>query len=183
MPISFVDPAEEHRIGAARAPMLGKLETVMIARPTDTDVLRAWLAGRDLPCPVCRYNLRDCAGESCPECGARLDLRVGSIDLKLGPWLLGVFALAIPLGFTGILAVVAAVGSQRAFTWSAMDWVALGVLWMLTLVYAAGLWLLCRRRAKALKRTRRAQWVRACLLVALMAALQVVIITLMSRMT
>lgn len=52
------------------------------------EVLRVFLTDRDVPCPVCRYNLRGLGSTTCPECGVRLDLRVGSIDLKLGPWLL-----------------------------------------------------------------------------------------------
>ncbi len=40
-------------------------------------LLRAFLRGRDVPCPRCDYNLRDHPGVLCPECGERLDLRVG----------------------------------------------------------------------------------------------------------
>src|SRR5688572_24753805 len=32
-------------------------------------LLRAFLAGRDVSCPNCEYNLRDLAGDRCPECG------------------------------------------------------------------------------------------------------------------
>ena len=69
---------------------------------TEADALKAFLVERDVPCPVCSYNLRSIDRSECPECGARLDLRVGSIDLKLGPWLACVLAVALPMGFTGI---------------------------------------------------------------------------------
>lgn len=38
--------------------------------------LRTFLAGRDVPCPVCGYNLRDLEQERCPECGTHVDLGV-----------------------------------------------------------------------------------------------------------
>ncbi len=38
--------------------------------PTDdADLVRHYLAGRDLPCPRCGYNLRGLGGDGCPECG------------------------------------------------------------------------------------------------------------------
>jgi hypothetical protein len=36
--------------------------------------LRWYLAGRDVACPRCRYNLRDLKGRRCPECGLTLNL-------------------------------------------------------------------------------------------------------------
>jgi hypothetical protein len=37
-------------------------------RPDERELLRMHLAGRDTPCPSCGYNLRDAAGDRCPEC-------------------------------------------------------------------------------------------------------------------
>ncbi|MFM9958986.1 MAG: hypothetical protein ACKVZJ_13025 [Phycisphaerales bacterium] len=36
---------------------------------SDADMLKAYLADRDVPCPSCSYNLRGCVAETCPECG------------------------------------------------------------------------------------------------------------------
>ncbi|UCD74501.1 MAG: hypothetical protein JSV91_12025 [Phycisphaerales bacterium] len=66
-------------------------------------LLRRFLADRDMPCPVCRYNLRGLDSERCPECGAHLDIRVGSTDLRLGAWLTLLFSVGLPLGFFGIM--------------------------------------------------------------------------------
>lgn len=139
---------------------------------TSGEVLRTYLAGRDVPCPVCRYNLRGCAGSECPECGARLDLRVGSVDLRLGPWLLGVLSLALPMGFSGICGVAALIGWRNAVVWRDRDWFVLIGLWVVTLAYAIVLFIASKRRARFLRRTRRAQWVRAGVMAVVSAAIQ-----------
>ncbi len=136
------------------------------------DFLRGYLSGRDVPCPVCRYNLRGCGGATCPECGARLDLRVGSIDLRLGPWLLCVLALALPMGFSGICGVAALIGWRNSIAWGGRDWFILGGLWAVTVLYAIALAMVARRRASFLRRTRGAQWTRALLLAAASAVVQ-----------
>jgi hypothetical protein len=38
--------------------------------------LERYLTDRDLPCPKCKYNLRNMRGESCPECGKAIKLDV-----------------------------------------------------------------------------------------------------------
>jgi hypothetical protein len=45
---------------------------VDLARLPSAERARRYLQGRDRPCPKCRYNHRDAAGEACPECGHRL---------------------------------------------------------------------------------------------------------------
>lgn len=67
------------------------------------DHLIAWLRTRDVACPICAYNLRDLAGVHCPECGGRLRLHVGSDNMKLGAWFVGVLGLALALGFDGVV--------------------------------------------------------------------------------
>lgn len=37
--------------------------------PTDAELLKVYLADRDVPCPGCSYNLRGCVAGKCPECG------------------------------------------------------------------------------------------------------------------
>jgi len=39
-------------------------------------ILRAWLKGRDTPCPCCKYNLRGLTSGRCPECGSPLELSI-----------------------------------------------------------------------------------------------------------
>ena len=62
-----------------------------------------WLEERDVACPICAYNLRDLKAVYCPECGGRLRLHVGSDNMKLGAWFLGVLGLSLALGFDGVI--------------------------------------------------------------------------------
>ena len=144
-------------------------------------LLRAFLAGCDVPCPVCRYNLRGLGGPSCPECGARLDLRVGSVDLKLGAWLVSVLAVALPMGFTGILAVVGTIGAGRSAYWPLGDWIRLAALWILMVAYAGGLYAILKGRPRFLRRSAAEQWWRALALGAVMAFTQGGVLWLLFR--
>ena len=133
----------------------------MTGRESDDSLLQQFLAERDLPCPVCTYNLRGLGSTSCPECGARLDLRVGSIDLKLGPWLQCVFAVALPVGFSSVLSIIAIIGAISSAYWRGRDWAILAVVVSLTLLLAGVLILVVKRRANFLQRSRASQWRRA----------------------
>lgn len=68
------------------------------------DLLLAFLAEHDAPCPACGYNLRQLSRPVCPECGLSLKLSVGSdepfkrawaIALTLNAMIAGVGALCI----------------------------------------------------------------------------------------
>ena len=80
--------------------MTGSLE-----QATEAELLRALLAARDVPCPVCAYNLRRITSANCPECGATLQLRLGIADLRFGPWLVALIAMALPLGGVGLVSI------------------------------------------------------------------------------
>ncbi|MEX1016075.1 MAG: hypothetical protein WDZ31_04950 [Phycisphaeraceae bacterium] len=56
--------------------------------PPDHDLLLAYVRDRDVPCPRCRYNLRDIERPYCPECGTQPTLTVGDAQQPLGAWLL-----------------------------------------------------------------------------------------------
>ena len=138
--------------------MTGSLE-----QATEADLLRALLAGRDVPCPVCAYNLRRITSANCPECGAQLDLRVASTDLKLGPWLVALFGLALPAGFVGVYAVIGFVYLAMAIVMGDFDpWVGIMLVPLAVLgASSALLWRLIRDRRKFWSRPRRAQIRRA----------------------
>ncbi len=71
---------------------------------------------------------------------------MGSIDLRLGPYLSCVLAIAVPLGFIGILAIIAAIGYLGSSFWSSRDWTILVVLWVGSLVHlGALLWVIHKR--------------------------------------
>ncbi len=51
--------------------------------PTDAEMLKAYLAERDVACPGCGYSLKGCASDRCPECGQGI-----VIGVWRQPWLL-----------------------------------------------------------------------------------------------
>ncbi len=66
----------------------------------DVARLLDFLQGRDVPCPLCRYNLRDLTRPRCPECRHDLLLTVGVTKPRFLWFLLAV----IPCAFAGIAA-------------------------------------------------------------------------------
>jgi hypothetical protein len=149
---------------------------------SETELVRSFLHDRDIGCPCCRYNLRGAAGDSCPECGAKLELHVGSINFKLGAWLIGLLAVAFPLGLAGILSATGAYAAWRqSFWWRENDWITIGVLWGLTLFYSIVLIVIIRRRPRFLRLSPLEQRVRAWGTVVVMATLQVLLLYLFKR--
>ncbi len=130
------------------------------SQPTESQLLRALLAVRDVPCPVCGYNLRTNTSDACPECGAQLDLRVGSLDLKLGPWLTAVIAITLVVGFLGLFLLLYSIPMVLSgFTTAYLLVVAIPLA--ICGVYVFLLWRLITRRKKFWARSRRAQLIAA----------------------
>src|SRR5688572_19832977 len=115
--------------------------------PGELDLLRAYLRERNVTCPACGHNLRGAAHFACPECGARLDLRVTSMDMPHKWWIICVLAFALPLG---LFAALAGAGTwSLAHGWmSSHDGWLLGGCWALTLLCAISLLALGRRRTR-----------------------------------
>lgn len=63
-------------------------------------LLSTFLHGRDVPCPLCGYNLRDLTRPECPECRHELQLTVGVTRPRFMWFLLAV----APCAFAGIAA-------------------------------------------------------------------------------
>jgi len=134
----------------------------------DEEGLAAFVAGRDVPCPACGYSLRGLRAGSCPECGERLELRVGLAEPRMGLWIAGLVGLAAGAGFNGLLLVYVAIQLS--------GYRGLGSLWdrfvIHNLIGAAveggllGLWLTQRRRIRQMPRSGRAVLVMAAWAVA-----------------
>ena len=120
----------------------------------ESELLKQLLALREFPCPVCGYNLRGIESDKCPECGAKLDLRVGSTDLKIGPWLACVLSAALPLGFAVVMTALGAIFSLIYGLSDAGQFFFLGGL---AITYSAVLIVLIRKRRALWSRPRRAQ--------------------------
>ncbi len=133
----------------------------MTEEPTRDELLCTLLGGSDVACPVCAYNLRGLNSTACPECGASLQLQVGSSDLKLGPWLVALLGLALPLGFVGLYTLFT--GAVMIVVVKSLGGLSAGALRLLllpaalTTAYALVLWRLIRRRRKFWARPRAAQ--------------------------
>jgi hypothetical protein len=77
----------------------------------EPDLLKALVAGREIPCPICRYSLRGNETSRCPECGASLNVSVTEC-YKRRPWLRGFAGVVISFGAVlvyGLLGVAVAV--------------------------------------------------------------------------
>ena len=128
----------------------------------DVHLLTKLLAGNDVPCPVCRTNLRGTDSARCHECTAQLELRVGSIDLKLAPWTTGLIGASTALGFVAVAAMISTIGGlvDRSYDWG--DWITVMAFWLLALLMAGVVVLIVRRRRGfVLIRVRRQWWLAA----------------------
>jgi hypothetical protein len=69
----------------------------------DDAALREFLGSRDVPCPLCGYNLRGLTGTMCPECARELRLSVGLVEPRMGAWIAAVVMSAAGAGFSLLL--------------------------------------------------------------------------------
>lgn len=72
-------------------------------RDRDDVDLRAFLADRDVACPLCGYNLRGLTSDGCPECGQRLTLSVALAEPRQRAFIAGVVGISLSLGFCAML--------------------------------------------------------------------------------
>jgi hypothetical protein len=84
----------------------------------DTDLLRTFLADRDVSCPQCGYNLRDLRGRRCPECGEDLVLRVNVAEPRQAALITGLVGLSAGAGFSGLLLLYLFILTLRDRSWS-----------------------------------------------------------------
>jgi hypothetical protein len=70
-----------------------------------TDMLAAFLADRDYPCPGCGYNLRMLQSNRCPECAMEIQLAVHLTEPRQRALITGVVALSAGLGLGGLLLI------------------------------------------------------------------------------
>ncbi len=74
-------------------------------QPDDVARLLEFVQGRDAPCPLCAYNLRDLTEPRCPECQQALFLTVGMPRLRF-EWLVVTIAPGIFSGIAAILLLI-----------------------------------------------------------------------------
>ena len=139
----------------------------------ESELLKMLLAVRDVPCPVCGYNLRAISSANCPECGAKLDLRVGSTDLKLGPWLAALLVVGLPLGFLAGAAILGLVSSIVDNDLQALT-VAGGLL--IPIIIMAGILVILIRRRRSIWRLSRFRQVLLALLMLITSVVMTIVV-------
>jgi hypothetical protein len=66
--------------------------------PSDAELLKAYLADRDVPCPGCGYSLKGCVSHRCPECASEMTLQLAAPPRMLRwTWLVRAALLSIVL--------------------------------------------------------------------------------------
>ena len=126
-------------------------------------LVRRYLAGHDAPCVVCDQNLRGVVSDRCPECGAQLELRVGSPDVRLGAWITALVGVAVPLGFLAILGCLMLLSAILGGVQGRREWIVVIVTWIATVILGLTLGAVIRGRSALLGRTRRERWLIAAL--------------------
>lgn len=123
--------------------------------------LTDYLSDQDTPCPGCGYNLRGLEGDRCPECGERLELRIGLADSKLSQFIGGLIGLAAGLGFHGLFLIwVAYVAAVQTFTmWDALPPLVIGLVGSVAAIFT---WVGLRGRMRRLTLSRRRVLVFVC---------------------
>ena len=135
-----------------------------------TDSSLTWyLAGRDVPCPQCAYNLRDLVGNRCPECGDELALQLGLAEPRQKLLIAGLVGLSAGAGMSGLLLVYIAIQLVR-------DGHIGSFIWRFVVVTGAGLlvegsaiaaWLACWRPIRRAGTVARATLMVGCWLLTL----------------
>ena len=145
----------------------------------ESELLKQLLALREFPCPVCGYNLRGIKSGKCPECGAKLDLRVVSADLKLGPWIAAILGVALPLGFGVIMTLLFSyIVFIEGFSGNGEEYI-LGLLLLLTIVEGVALGLLLRKRKKFWRNTIQYQRTIATMCIGVSAILTTIVVAVL----
>jgi hypothetical protein len=85
---------------------------------SESEQVDAFLQGRDEPCPICSYNLRDLRGHKCPECGARLSLTLKGAHALDVVWYAMIAFFALVGTMMLLLGVMILQGLLRGDEWS-----------------------------------------------------------------
>ena len=103
----------------------------------ESEILRAWLAQRDVPCPACGYNLRGLPTSVCSECGSPLKLAVAATAARRWSWPIAIGVLGGMLVFQALVAGTAlaklATGAASRDVW--LDLATNGILLLVVVGY------------------------------------------------
>jgi len=140
----------------------------------DAQLLSAYLAERDVPCPRCGYNLRALTSGRCPECGDEFQLQVGLVEPRLGAYVALLVACCFGCGGSTLFGAVALTAAPRGW-WTEPSAVVLLVQLLLSGVL---LLIVLRARRRFRKAARSVQWTLAVAAWLLIAALSTAFVAL-----
>lgn len=129
-----------------------------LPREPSPQMLRAFLAEHDAPCPICGYNLRGVMLDICPECECPIELGVSSSSSSLGAWLLALLSFAMPLSFDLLIGTMMTIGVIMSAGENPEGVFLMVSLVALTMVSVGMLWVLVARKRDWLRMARRKQW-------------------------
>lgn len=129
-----------------------------LPRDPPREMLRAFLADHDAPCPVCGYNLRGVTLGVCPECESPIELGVSSSSSQQSAWLMALLVFAMPLSFDILIGVLMTVGVVMSAGENAEGVFLMVSLVTLSMVCIGMLWVLIARKRDWLCMPRRKQW-------------------------
>lgn len=117
----------------------------------DADQLKAYLAGRDVPCPACGYNLRGVTTSACPECSAALTLELKGVHERINR-ATGFALLAVPISLAcvGLATVGYWVYYLIRFGFTVMNlamWIWLGTAAVCSMLWLSAAWLIRKKRS------------------------------------
>ena len=104
-------------------------------KPTDQDMLRQFLADRDVACPACRYNIRQLQTSTCPECGRDLFLTVGAVGLS-NTWIAALVGALVPAGCGFPIVVLLLIALSQGAPLSELTSEPEGIIFLLLVFYA-----------------------------------------------
>ena len=125
---------------------------------SESDLLKMLLAVREVPCPVCGYNLRGINSANCPECGRDLELRVVSTDLRVTAWVVALLGASLPFGASTVLLILGlGVSIQEGFDHSGGRRLIVVFLTHCA-VHGLAIWFVIRKRRRIWKLPAPRQW-------------------------
>ena len=142
----------------------------MNERESRLEFLRAFLAERDVPCPLCGYNLRALTTEKCPECGSEVEVTVGLTEPRMAAFIAGLVGLAAGLGFCALLLMWVAWMHTVGLGGPGLNQVWVLPFGVVALGVALRVWLSMRKRIRMMPRHRRWMCAGLCYLISLIVA-------------
>ncbi len=129
----------------------------MHQQPVSDDLIRSFLQGRHVHCPVCHYEVRDLQDRRCPECGKELTLHLSPVERHLRLLITACTGLAMGFGFFAFVLLITIVQTIDKGQWPGPGYTFWVILIPSTLILGAALAVMCLRSSMFARAARRRQ--------------------------